>query len=199
MSSDADALCGCIEKLCFLVKGGTLILFTSHYELKKTAALLRKSQLLKDRLILVQNEDGRRGQLLQKFIQQGNAILLGADSFWTGVDAPGEALSQVIITKLPFENFSSPLTEARCERVNDTGGSGFMSVMLPNAVIKFRQGVGRLIRNKKDRGDIVILDSRVASKGYGRFFLNSLPVQAQRFKIKDLDAIIPALESLSII
>ena len=199
MSSDADALCECIEKLCFLVKGGTLILFTSHYELKKTAALLRKSQLLKDRLILAQNEDGRRGQLLQKFIQQGNAILLGADSFWTGVDVPGEALSQVIITKLPFENFSSPLTEARCERVNDTGGSGFMSVMLPNAVIKFRQGTGRLIRSKKDRGDVVILDSRVASKGYGRFFLNSLPVQAQRFKIKDVDAIIPALESLSLV
>ena len=198
-SSDADALCQCIEKLCFLVRGGTLILFSSHYELKKTAALLKKSDLLKGRMILAQNEDGRRGALLQKFASAGNAILLGADSFWTGVDVPGEALSQVIITKLPFENFSNPLTEARCERVDDTGGSGFMSVMLPNAVIKFRQGAGRLIRTNKDKGDIVILDSRVASKGYGKYFLNSLPVPARRFRIGGVEEIMPELEELGIV
>ncbi len=200
VSADNSELCACIEKLCFLVKGGTLILFTSYSELNKTAQYLKKSEILSGRKILVQGEDASRSEILRELARSGNAIALGTDSFWTGVDVPGEALSQVIITKLPFENYSHPLVEAKIERAENLGENGFMSVMLPNAVIKFRQGVGRLIRTKRDKGDVVILDSRVASKGYGKYFLNALPVPAQRFRIKNLDTeIIPALEELGIL
>ncbi|MBE6414097.1 MAG: ATP-dependent DNA helicase [Verrucomicrobiaceae bacterium] len=199
-STDNSELGACIEKLCFLVKGGTLILFTSYSEMKKIANLLKESAILQDRKIFVQGEDYGRLEILQEFTTKGNAILLGTDSFWTGVDIPGESLSQVIITKLPFDIFTHPLIEAKMERADNLGGNGFMDVMLPKAIIKFRQGCGRLIRTKKDKGDIVILDSRVASKGYGRYFLNSLPVSAKRFRIKNLDdAIIPELENLGIL
>lgn len=198
-ASDADELNACIEKLCFLVKGGTLILFTSYAELKKTAQYLKNSELLGGRKIFAQGEGAARRELLRGFAAAGDAVLLGTESFWTGVDVPGEALSQVIIAKLPFENFSHPLTEAKMERAENLGGSGFMDVMLPNAIIKFRQGCGRLIRTKSDKGDIVVLDSRIASKGYGRFFLSSLPTSAAPFKIKNIDAeIIPQLENLGL-
>ncbi len=200
VSADNNELCACIEKLCFLIKGGTLILFTSYSELNKMAQYLKKSEILSGRKILVQGEDASRSEILRELARTGNAIALGTDSFWTGVDVPGEALSQVIITKLPFENYSHPLVEAKIERAENLGENGFMSVMLPNAVIKFRQGVGRLIRTKRDKGDVVILDSRVASKGYGKYFLNALPVPAQRFRIKNLDSeVIPELEELDIL
>ena len=199
-SADNSELAACIEKLCFLVKGGTLVLFTNYTELNKIAEHLKKSEILSDRKILVQGIDGGRMEILREFSSKGNAVILGTDSFWTGVDIPGEALSQVIITKLPFENFSHPLIEAKCERAENLGESGFMNVLLPNAVIKFRQGCGRLIRTKKDKGDIIILDSRIASKGYGRFFLDSLPVSAKRFRIKNLDEdLISDFENLGIL
>ncbi len=199
VSADNNELGACIEKLCFLVKGGSLILFTSYSELNKTAQFLKKSEILADRKILAQSDDISRSEILRELAKTGNAIALGTDSFWTGVDVPGEALSQVIIAKLPFDNYSHPLVEAKNERAQSLGGSGFMDVMLPNAIIKFRQGVGRLIRTKSDKGSVVILDSRVASKGYGKYFLNSLPVPAQRFRIKNLDTeVIPELEELDI-
>ena len=108
----------------------------------------------------------------------GNAILFGTDSFWTGVDVPGNALSQVIITRLPFDPPTHPITEAKCEHIRDAGGNPFNELTLPDALIKFRQGVGRLIRSKTDRGTVTILDSRVLAKTYGREFLGSLPTEA---------------------
>ena len=105
----------------------------------------------------------------------GNAVLFGTDSFWTGVDVPGDALAQVIITRLPFDPPTHPITEAKCEHIRDTGGNPFNDLTLPDALIKFRQGVGRLIRTATDRGVVTILDSRVLAKSYGRLFLASLP------------------------
>ena len=105
----------------------------------------------------------------------GNVILFGTDSFWTGVDVPGEALAQVVITRLPFDPPDHPVAEAQAERVRDRGGNPFGELTLPDAVVKFRQGVGRLIRNRTDRGLITILDSRVLAKAYGRYFLGGLP------------------------
>jgi ATP-dependent DNA helicase DinG len=105
----------------------------------------------------------------------GDAILFGADSFWTGVDIPGDALAQVVITRLPFDPPDDPVTEARAERIRQRGGSPFGDLVLPEALIKFRQGVGRLIRTQTDRGLITILDARVLAKAYGRLFLASLP------------------------
>ena len=96
-------------------------------------------------------------------------------SFWTGVDVPGDALAQVVITRLPFDPPTHPVTEARCDLIRDRGGSPFNELTLPDALIKFRQGVGRLIRTGTDRGLVTILDSRMLAKSYGRMFADSLP------------------------
>ena len=103
------------------------------------------------------------------------AVLLGTDTFWAGVDVPGEALSNVIITKLPFGVPTHPMAEAKTELIKSRGGSPFMDLQLPEAVLKFKQGFGRLIRSKTDRGIVVILDPRVVKKPYGRRFLSALP------------------------
>jgi ATP-dependent DNA helicase DinG len=105
----------------------------------------------------------------------GNAVLFGTDSFWTGVDVPGDALAQVIVTRLPFDPPTHPITEARCDYIRARGGNPFQELTLPDALIKFRQGVGRLIRTAQDRGVITILDSRVLAKSYGKLFLAGLP------------------------
>jgi ATP-dependent DNA helicase DinG len=127
------------------------------------------------RPFLMQGADLSRTELAQQMRQLGNAVLFGTDSFWTGVDVPGAALSQVIITRLPFDPPTHPITEAKCEHIRDAGGNPFNELTLPDALIKFRQGIGRLIRNKTDRGTVTILDSRVLAKTYGREFLGSLP------------------------
>jgi ATP-dependent DNA helicase DinG len=116
-----------------------------------------------------------RSELLAEFKASGRAVLLGTDSFWTGVDVPGEALSQVVVTRLPFENPAHPVAEARAERCREQGKSPFAELTLPAALVKFRQGIGRLIRNHTDEGRLVILDSRILTKPYGALFLGVLP------------------------
>jgi ATP-dependent DNA helicase DinG len=106
-------------------------------------------------------------------------VLFGTDSFWTGVDVPGEALSHVIITKLPFAVPSHPLIAARMKKIEQEGGNSFSGYSLPEAVLKFRQGAGRLIRNKDDRGYITVLDPRMITRSYGRMFLDSLPYRSE--------------------
>jgi ATP-dependent DNA helicase DinG len=124
------------------------------------------------------NAHGRRDaatQLLNKFRSDINSVLFGTESFWQGVDVPGEALSSVIITRLPFGAPTQPLLEARLEEIARRGGSQFLDYQVPEAVLKFKQGVGRLIRSKTDLGSIVILDPRVLTKPYGKEFLLSIP------------------------
>jgi ATP-dependent DNA helicase DinG len=127
------------------------------------------------RPFLMQGGDISRTELTQRMRQEGNAVLFGTDSFWTGVDVPGDALSQVIIARLPFSPPSHPISEAKSELIRDRGGEPFNELTLPEALVKFRQGVGRLIRTKTDRGLITVLDSRVLAKSYGRYFMESLP------------------------
>jgi ATP-dependent DNA helicase DinG len=156
-------------------KGKALVLFTS-------AALLRKMRdstagLISDEgyTVLSQERGTQRHALLEEFKRDVHSVLFGLDSFWMGVDVPGEALEHVIITKLPFAVPDHPLTEARLELIAQHGGNPFMEFTLPEAILKLRQGVGRLIRGKTDRGMITILDARILTKQYGQAFLRSLP------------------------
>ncbi|MFH1027484.1 MAG: helicase C-terminal domain-containing protein, partial [Pseudomonadota bacterium] len=110
-----------------------------------------------------------------QFRKEGNAVLFGTDSFWEGVDVKGEALRLVIITRLPFQVPTEPVQQARAEKIKADGGDPFRDFSLPQAVIKFRQGFGRLIRSRDDHGAVLILDRRVINKNYGRTFLRSLP------------------------
>ena len=113
--------------------------------------------------------------MLDRFRATARSVLFGTDTFWTGVDVPGPALRNVIIVKLPFAVPNEPMTEARIERIREAGGNPFMDFQVPEAVLKFRQGVGRLIRTQSDTGIVAILDPRVRTKPYGRRFLRALP------------------------
>lgn len=157
------------------VEGGTLVLFTNYYDLNQIARRIEPELENLGRSLFQQGRDYSRSELTREFAKAGNGVLLGTESFWAGVDVPGPALSQVIITRLPFENPSHPVAEAKSDWMKEQGKSPFLELTLPDALIKFRQGIGRLVRKKDDTGFITILDSRIFSKQYGIQFLNTLP------------------------
>lgn len=170
-----DTLIDYIRFCTAKVAGGSLVLFTSYTDMRAVALALEPEWREAGRPFLLQGAELSRTELARQMRSLGNAVLFGTDSFWTGVDVPGAALSQVIITRLPFDPPTHPITEAKCEHIRDGGGNPFHELTLPDALIKFRQGIGRLIRSKTDRGVVTILDSRVLAKAYGREFLASLP------------------------
>jgi ATP-dependent DNA helicase DinG len=159
------------------VSGGTLVLFTSHGDLRRVADVLEEPFRREGRPVFVQGREFSRTEMTAQFRVAENGVLFGTDSFWTGVDIPGPSLSQVIITRLPFEVPTHPVAEARAEWIRANGGNPFAELNLPEALTKFRQGVGRLIRRHDDRGLITILDARLLHKAYGRQFLACLPIE----------------------
>ena len=161
-------------------QGRAFVLFTSYNLLRAMAARLRPFCQERGWPLLVQGDELNRSQMVHSFRENIGSVLLGTDSFWTGVDVPGEALSNVIVTKIPFESPGNPLVEARIEDITARGGNAFRDYSLPEAVLKFRQGIGRLIRSKTDTGIVTILDSRVSNKFYGARFMYALPATAPR-------------------
>lgn len=166
-----------LEKIFQSVTGGVLVLFTSYAMLNKTYFALKRSPVLQGYNILAHGQDGNRTSILQSLNKSDNTIVLGASSFWEGVDVKGTGLTTLIITKLPFQPPTKPITSAKMEYIQSKGQNSFAAYSLPQAVLKFRQGCGRLIRSSDDWGSIIILDKRLLTKGYGKDFINSLPQQ----------------------
>lgn len=157
-----------------MTEGKALVLFTNSFLLRQIGSELRSELAADDIEVLMQGEGLSRRNLLQSFRDNTNSVLLGLDSFWLGVDVPGESLSNLIITRLPFLVPDHPLIKAKLEYIDSKGGNSFMDYSLPEAILKFRQGIGRLIRHKTDTGIIAILDPRILTKSYGKHFLNSI-------------------------
>jgi len=166
-----NQLSSTIINLCSASMGRALILFTSYAQLKRTSKSISGALAEKDIIVYEQGEGSSPNALLENFKGSDKAVLLGTRSFWEGVDIPGDALSVLVITKLPFAVPTDPLIAARSEEFEDP----FNEYHLPEAVLRFRQGFGRLIRTQSDRGVVVILDRRVLTKNYGKIFINSLP------------------------
>ncbi len=155
--------------------GGAFVLFTSFAMLRDMAERLKPVLLHLGLPVLIQGTDGNARQLLAQFRGLDDAVLFGTSSFWQGIDVQGSKLRNVIITKLPFAVPDEPIIEAKLEAVTKSGGNAFMDLTLPEAIIRFKQGFGRLIRSRADKGIVVVLDSRVRSKRYGQQFLEALP------------------------
>ncbi len=155
--------------------GRAFVLFTSYRGMQQLADEMQSFFASKRLNLFVQGQGAPRGKLLEQFKTTERSVLFGTDSFWMGVDVPGDALSNVIITRLPFAVPDHPLIEAKLELIQERGGDPFTEYSLPEAILKFRQGVGRLIRTRSDKGIVVVLDNRIVTKPYGRSFLNALP------------------------
>ncbi|MFM7050794.1 MAG: ATP-dependent DNA helicase [Planctomycetota bacterium] len=155
--------------------GGAFVLFTSFRALRQVAERCAPILRASGYAVFIHGEDGDRSQILKRFREGERSVLFGTSSFWEGVDVRGRALRNVIITKLPFDVPDHPLIQARHERIEELGGNPFRDDQLPRAVLRFKQGIGRLIRSADDSGRVVVLDPRIVTKYYGRFFMDAFP------------------------
>lgn len=176
----AETVAGILEELIMAMGGQVLVLFTARKQLKDVALLLRPDCELNGIKLLVQYEDGEFSHLVDEFIHSSSAVLMGLETFWEGIDLKGEVLRCVVIVRLPFRPPGDPYCTAadrscRLQKINS-----FQHFMLPDATVRFKQGTGRLIRSEEDYGLVVVLDSRLAKKSYGRVFKNSIPIKNSR-------------------
>lgn len=171
----AENLASLMRDLFSETHGRALVLFTSYEMMKSVAAHARPDLAAAGIDLLVQGEGASREAMTQTLKRTGNVVLFGAQSFWEGVDVAGEALSCVVLARLPFAQVGDPVIEARAEKIDREGGSSFRDYALPEAVIRFRQGFGRLIRTRSDRGVVIVTDPRLVTKSYGAVFRKSIP------------------------
>ncbi|MEX2049407.1 MAG: helicase C-terminal domain-containing protein [Gemmatimonadota bacterium] len=169
-----DATATIVTEMAEASGGGIFVLFTAHSALRRVAQLLRDAGADRRWPLYVQGE-GDRSRLLESFVDARHAVLLGTSSFWEGVDVPGEPLRGLVIPKLPFRVPTEPITAARMETISRRGGDPFQGFMLPHAALRLKQGFGRLIRSRADRGVALVLDDRLVSRRYGRYLRESLP------------------------
>ncbi|EJY55049.1 Exonuclease RNase T and DNA polymerase III [Alicyclobacillus hesperidum URH17-3-68] len=162
-------------QLARVSRGRLLALFTSHQMLKETAHVLRHPLRQAGMQLFAQDVDGSRASILEAFRNQPESVMFGAQSFWEGIDLPGDQLTTLVIVRLPFAPPTHPVTQARHEKIEQTGGSPFWASSLPEAVVRFRQGFGRLIRTRQDKGVVVVYDKRLVTQRYGSAFVQSLP------------------------
>jgi ATP-dependent DNA helicase DinG len=175
----AEQLSALMLDVFILTRGRALGLFTSYEMMHRCARLLREPLAEAGIRLLVQGESGSRDQITRIFRGGGACVLLGTHSFWEGVDVVGDALSCVVMARLPFAAVGEPVNEARREQVEREGGQGFHNFSLPSAVIRFRQGFGRLIRHREDRGVVIVADPRLVTRNYAMRFRRSLPCEVE--------------------
>jgi ATP-dependent DNA helicase DinG len=191
-SDYGEALGDFLAELFQRTRGRGLALFTSYAMLQKTTRRVREKLTGGEVDVLAQGESVSREALTERFREDVASVLMGTHSFWEGVDVVGESLSCVVLARLPFAVFTDPIVAARCEQIEAAGGNAFMHYSIPNAVIRFRQGFGRLIRHRNDRGVVIVADRRIATKRYGQWFRNSVPSPA--LKCYDSESMIEAVE-----
>ncbi|PIZ66208.1 MAG: hypothetical protein COY19_07095, partial [Candidatus Marinimicrobia bacterium CG_4_10_14_0_2_um_filter_48_9] len=153
-----------------------MILFTSYSQLMDWESALVPIFKQSNRKLLVQNNQVSRVQLIHTFRSNPGSVLLATDSFWQGIDIPGEALQLLVVAKLPFQVPSEPIVKANQDAIRNASGNDFMEYAVPEAAIKYKQGIGRLIRTMSDYGAIISLDDRLFTKRYGSYFINSTPI-----------------------
>jgi len=169
-----------VEEILSAHKRGTLVLFTSYKDLDAAYSELSSSAMKNELTLLAQGKSGSRTTILNIFRNEENSVLLGTKSFWEGIDVQGKSLEILVLFRLPFLVPTEPLVEAYLDKLTAANKNSFLHYTLPMSLLHFKQGFGRLIRNKTDKGVVVILDSRIFSKNYGRYFINVMPLQPNR-------------------
>ena len=182
-----------ISSLMSAFQKNILVLFTSNAMLEAVFSSCSHLPFLSQCSLLAQGITGSRQTILEEFKNSRPCVLLGADSFWEGIDVPGNTCEIVMITRLPFQIPTHPLTKAIAQKIKQQAGESFFSFSVPEAVIKFRQGAGRLIRDQKDRGALIVLDNRILTRNYGKRFCESLDGEMQSFP--SIEALVLALKS----
>lgn len=193
MDDYSEAISSHITSITEATKGRLVILFTSYEMMKKTYFLIKDSQLLEDYVLLAQGISGGSQHRLMKHFQQFNkAVLFGTGSFWEGMDIPGEALSALIIVRLPFSSPQEPVNEARSQAIRRQGKNPFYEYSLPEAILRFKQGFGRIIRTDHDKGCFIVFDKRILTNRYGKKFIQSIPVK--QLHVKNIDEVCYEIE-----